>query len=233
MALPRSTPLARPLSAALLAAAALAFGGCNSLLDNRSADIGEELFETVPADGGKASREATRDGGASAPSPDAGAEAGAAVAPLPPQCLVGTKPCGELCVSTGDPYFGCGGPTCERCAPAHATAACAGEACAIGACAAGWADCNGLVADGCETDLAAPASCGACGVTCGPAGPNAESSCVAGACVTQCAAGFGDCNADPADGCEADLMNDGKSCGQCGKRCIIGSCQAGDCFFKL
>jgi hypothetical protein len=156
----------------------------------------------------------------------------AAADPLPPQCLVGTKPCGDICVSITDPYFGCGGPTCERCAPAHGTAACIGGQCGVEECAPGFADCNGMPSDGCEVDLVAPSSCGACGVTC-VAAPNSSASCVAGACASQCDAGFGDCNHDALDGCESPLLTDKRNCGQCGRVCIIGDCEAGKCVWKL
>jgi hypothetical protein len=47
---------------------------------------------------------------------------------------------------------------------------------------------------------------------------------VAGACVPgTCAAGFGDCDGDPTNGCEARLAVDGNPCGMCGRR-WINSC---------
>ncbi len=53
--------------------------------------------------------------------------------------------------------------------PPHATAACHAGACAIGACSAGFLDCNGVVADGCETNPSADtANCGVCGHICDP-----------------------------------------------------------------
>ena len=52
----------------------------------------------------------------------------------------------------------------EKCAFPHTAATCASGACAIGVCASGFADCNGVLADGCEVDLAHdPSNCGACG----------------------------------------------------------------------
>ncbi len=223
------SPFARSTSAAVVVTA-IAFGGCNSLLDNRPADPGEGVSHTDPEDAGGALREAGRDVDASAlDQPDADSAAN----PLPPQCAVGTKPCAELCVSTGDPRFGCGGPTCERCTPPHASAACAAAACAIAKCDAGWADCNGLVADGCETDVSLPASCGACGTVCPAAAPNSAVACMNLVCATTCLAGFGDCNANPVDGCETNLSNDKRNCGGCGLVCLIGNCEQGICKFHL
>jgi hypothetical protein len=71
-------------------------------------------------------------------------------------------------------------------------------------CAAGWADCN-----------------------------HADAACVAGACERQPAARFADCNRQAADGCETEILKDEHDCGECGRPCLIGSCQAGTCVWKL
>ena len=52
-------------------------------------------------------------------------------------------------------------------------------------CLSGFADCNLVAADGCEADLTAASSCGACGLVCGGATPN----CVGGVCVSSDLAG--------------------------------------------
>ncbi|KAI8471087.1 MAG: hypothetical protein J3K34DRAFT_468555 [Monoraphidium minutum] len=58
--------------------------------------------------------------------------------------------------------------------------ACAGGVRAIGACNAGFANCDGLVANGCEVNLATSAgNCGACGTVC----PAATPYCSASTCV--------------------------------------------------
>ncbi len=52
-----------------------------------------------------------------------------------------------------------------------------------------------------------------------PSRAHAIVGCEAGECVMSgCAPGFDDCNADPSDGCEADL-GDPATCGECGMRC--------------
>jgi len=69
--------------------------------------------------------------------------------------------------------------------------------------------------------------CGSCETACHP-----TQSCVSSACV--CAVGKSDCNEDPSDGCEADLLQDEMACGSCGnscadgERCVNGRCQCGE-----
>lgn len=117
---------------------------------------------------------------------------------------------------------------------ARATVTCAAGRCAIGACEAGYADCNRLAADGCETDTRSdaihcgvctntgndPANCGACGAACG-----AGLLCGGGACASTCSAGQTVC----AGAC-ATLATDNQHCGACGNRCAAGQqCTAGVC----
>ena len=112
----------------------------------------------------------------------------------------------------------CGG--CGMACPtgANATATCAMGRCGI-RCADGFADCDGNAANGCETDTRANlTNCGACGVTCA-AGPNATALCAMGRCAVSCNAGFGDCDTNPANGCEANLTNDPSRCGTCSTSC--------------
>ncbi|MDP3217089.1 MAG: hypothetical protein Q8S73_23465, partial [Deltaproteobacteria bacterium] len=111
---------------------------------------------------------------------------------------------------------------CGRvCALAHATSACTTGACAIGACDAGWADCDGIASNGCEAATTTVDNCGACGRTCDLA--NAAETCAAGACALgACATGFGNCDGNAANGCEADLT-DPASCGACGHACPSGA----------
>jgi hypothetical protein len=129
---------------------------------------------------------------------------------------------------------GCG----AACNLAHATAACVNGVCAIApsGCAAGWADCNGYVKDGCETNLMTSLTdCGACGAVCAPA--NAASAiCSDGVCnVVDCAPGLGlrDCNHSAVDGCEADPLSSTTNCGGCGKVCstvhATPACASGTC----
>ncbi len=122
--------------------------------------------------------------------------------------------------------------------PANANApTCTGGACGFG-CNAGFGDCNGMGADGCETALTSTAThCGACGRACEPRA-NATASCAAGACAYACATGFGDCDGNAANGCETALDASLTNCGGCGvvcsaanatAACVRGACAVGTC----
>ncbi|MCZ7682921.1 MAG: putative metal-binding motif-containing protein [Sandaracinaceae bacterium] len=99
-------------------------------------------------------------------------------------CVAGFADCDGV-ASTGceidvveDP-LNCGacGITCS--ARPHASPACDAMTCSI-ACDAGWADCNGLLADGCETWTAGDReNCGSCGAACAIA----SDVCVRSACT--------------------------------------------------
>ena len=134
------------------------------------------------------------------------------------------------CETPLDTLLDCG--ECGRgCALAHASASCALGACEVAACEAGFGDCDGVSANGCEQSLTSALHCGACGVECG-----AGAACSGGRCViTSCPVGTADCNDDATDGCEATLASDGANCGECGRRCdmlpgaLATSCAAGRC----
>ncbi|MDO9021585.1 MAG: FG-GAP-like repeat-containing protein, partial [Myxococcales bacterium] len=117
------------------------------------------------------------------------------------------------------------------CALANVAAnGCAAGACTVVGCAAGFGNCDGLAANGCETSTrTSPSSCGACGRAC--ALPNATSTCTSGACaITACAAGFLDCDLSAANGCEVDARSDNANCGACSNACAAGRvCSAGSC----
>jgi hypothetical protein len=69
-----------------------------------------------------------------------------------------------------------------------------------------------------------PLNCKSCGNECPAGGENTVATCTAGACGVACAPGFGDCNGDPADGCERDLGSDPSHCRACGHSCQGGTC---------
>ena len=65
----------------------------------------------------------------------------------------------------------------------------------------------------------------------GCAPQNAVPSCVGGACaIALCVPGWSDCDGDPTNGCEADIVSGIDSCGGCGRSCDAGQvCTGGAC----
>ncbi|MEZ4407443.1 MAG: hypothetical protein R3A52_13350 [Polyangiales bacterium] len=145
--------------------------------------------------------------------------------------VAGQSACAGRCVDTSSDATNCG--ACGRvCATgANASARCASGACGL-ACAAGFADCDGVASTGCEANTATSlAHCGACGRACAPA--RGVGACSGGRCdVVTCDAGYGDCDGDASNGCEADLRSDAARCGACGNACGAGEvCASGACGF--
>lgn len=76
-----------------------------------------------------------------------------------------------------------------------------------------------------------PKACGPMCLVC-PEPPNATPICASDACSFSCAKNFADCDAAPANGCEAALQSDKANCGKCGEVCADGySCTRGKCRF--
>ncbi|MBX3222002.1 MAG: hypothetical protein KF795_15905, partial [Labilithrix sp.] len=205
-------------------------------------------------------------------------------------CPQGTTDCNERCVDLDSDDFNCGA-CLNRCEPPedpgslppNMRQACVGGKCGRLICEGTWANCNGVLADGCEVDvqrdiglgLLDPAHCGGCNVACAAGeecrrlatgaavcrckssetlcgfpgafvctdtasdpkhcglcnyacpfvdrrGLHQVATCAKGACGTECEPGWGDCNDNPADGCETNLRHDGANCGACGVRCSSG-----------
>ncbi|MFO0648899.1 MAG: hypothetical protein U0326_21840 [Polyangiales bacterium] len=254
-----------------------------SLLRTRDASRSEDAADARDADldGGLDAPEVSRD----APLTDDGRGDGEAGATT---CAARRGDCNgssaDGCETPLDTTANCG--ACGvSCAFMHAAANCAAGACALGDCATGYANCDGIASNGCESNTRTdPMNCGACGTAC--SFPGATATCVAGACrastcepsrgdcdgastngcetdlmtsaancaacgnacayaratalcvggacrMGACAAGFADCNANPADGCETDLASDPASCGACGRSCALpnatATCAAGVC----
>ncbi len=127
---------------------------------------------------------------------------------------------------------------CGRCGMActasGATPTCRAGVCGMSMCAAGRGDCDGVEANGCETVLAEDVRhCGACGRVCSVS--NGTPSCNAGVCgIAGCAAGFNNCDGDPANGCETETRTSAVHCGTCGNACPVvangqSACAAGVC----
>ncbi|MFO0561213.1 MAG: FG-GAP-like repeat-containing protein [Polyangiales bacterium] len=92
-------------------------------------------------------------------------------------------------------------------------------------------NCSGACVDT-NTDVR---HCGGCGRACSIA--NGSASCAAGVCgVGSCNAGFGNCDAMAANGCETNTSTSAMHCGACGRACAAVAnatvaCSAGTCTF--
>ncbi len=158
--------------------------------------------------------------GGDAGSPDAGIDTG-------PICPSGQTLCGGTCVSTTASADHCGacGMSCPAPVFPNMVRVCQSGRCGA-VCAAGFANCDGLMGNGCEVDTrATPQHCGACGRSCSLA--NATPTCLGGSCyITSCATGFANCDNNEANGCEADTRSNVQHCGGCGRVCVSGQ----ECF---
>lgn len=184
-------------------------GGACVAVDAGAVDAGGgvDAVDVVAVDAG--TPDAESDGGAV----DAGVDVGPADA-LPAGCASTTA--GNCC-----------GVACA--APAHGVAFCGGGRCGVESCEAGWGNCDGNAANGCEVDTrTSPTDCGACRATCERA--NASTTCAAGVCaLVGCRGGFGNCDADPSNGCETPTTTL-TNCGACGRGCGDGQrCDGSRC----
>nr|MBK7069259.1 hypothetical protein [Deltaproteobacteria bacterium] len=148
-------------------------------------------------------------------------------------CPAGEACCADACRRVQLDVAHCGG--CGRaCAAPNGVAGCAAGVCVVAACSTGFGDCDGNAANGCEVAVTdSVAHCGSCGAAC-TAGANATATCAAGRCSVRCAAGFADCDDNPANGCEVDTRVTSSHCGTCGQACAAGAnatatCAAGRC----
>jgi hypothetical protein len=167
------------------------------------------------------------------------------------QCLMGTGDCDtnrqngcEINLQSSLSHCGqCGNP----CLNPHGGTACSNGVCTP-ACDSGWGDCDASRPNGCETDLWLTASCGTTCVNrvhCGNQIQNATGpSCASGLCdYALCLDGYGNCDANRTNGCEANIWQIA-SCGttcanrvDCttqvqnasGKTCASGNCDYDAC----
>jgi hypothetical protein len=106
--------------------------------------------------------------------------------------------------------------------------------CVLDHCNDGYGDCTSVI--GCETKLGTVTNCAGCGQSC--TNPHGSTTCSLGATAAQnvckpvCAIGWGDCDGNPANGCETPL-NTNTDCGMCGMACArpnaTTSCNTGVC----
>lgn len=149
-------------------------------------------------------------------------------------CSGATTLCSGACVTTATDLANCG--VCGKaCASGDV---CSNGKCAL-SCAAGTSECNKSLLDGgvdagppryCAALPKDPANCGACGAVCAAANVSV-SSCAGGKCgVVSCLAGFGNCDADPLNGCETNTKTSNANCGACGTACAAAkACSNGLC----
>jgi hypothetical protein len=149
-------------------------------------------------------------------------------------CTMPQKACGNMCVNPESDVDNCG--DCNSPCPmvANGTRACVAGEC-HGNCNTGFADCDQSPTNGCETATDGdPKNCGMCGKVCQNVA-NGLPGCAKGMCgVGSCVVNFGDCDADPTNGCEVSLLGDLKNCGSCGRACPVPangapSCMNGNC----
>ncbi|MBI5533876.1 MAG: hypothetical protein HY898_14235 [Deltaproteobacteria bacterium] len=124
--------------------------------------------------------------------------------------------------------------TCGNVCPGgdHSTVGCVGGECSF-ACETGWGNCDGDQTNGCEVDTTTTLSaCGTCGHACSTAA-NATPYCQSSTCGWTCNSGWGNCDNDPANGCELDTTTSVGNCGGCGLACGTAngtpSCVASQC----
>jgi hypothetical protein len=119
----------------------------------------------------------------------------------------------------------CGG--CNRaCALANATPTCASGICRVAMCNAGFRDCDGDPANGCEINTVNnPRHCGACGQVCAPGASCVNSTCCGAPGLPccpggQCVGGLASCNV--AQRCVAVCGGSSQPCCLLGPACVAG-----------
>ncbi len=216
----------------LFSAIALTAAGCNGILGNEPGSLDPDAGDALAL--GPDTREEidvviTSD---AAPEEAAPIDALDPVDSGPEGCELGKKSCSDLCVSKTDPVFGCNDVSCTPCSLRHAVAVCSGAGCAIGACDTGYADCDQIPANGCETDLSQTSHCGSCNAVCGATAPYCAPSGTTFTCSTGCTGSSTLCGSQ----C-ADLSNSPNHCGSCTNACTAVAngqvrCEVGVCKFS-
>jgi len=121
----------------------------------------------------------------------------------------------------------------KKCSYAHGVAQCVGGTCQFSACESDWADCDGDLANGCETQTSVDLlNCGGCGNGC--SFQHAAAECVAGQCkLGACDTDYLDCDSLESTGCEVFAPTSIEHCGSCNLACSPDSgtpaCKDGNC----
>jgi hypothetical protein len=105
----------------------------------------------------------------------------------------------------------------DACTNAHGTTSCNATTGCQPVCNTGWKSCDANAGNGCERNIRSLTDCGDCDVDCALA--NATESCGTGACTLDaCSNGWGNCDANQANGCETPLGTL-TNCLSCGNGC--------------
>ncbi|MBP6830939.1 MAG: hypothetical protein KA978_09145 [Deltaproteobacteria bacterium] len=119
--------------------------------------------------------------------------------------------------------------SCGRCGAAcpgapNASPTCASGLCGV-SCAAGFANCDGLASNGCESALSSASNCGRCGNAC-PSIANGSASCASGTCGLRCNSGYNLCRGTCAANVATETCNgvDDDCDGVTDEGCGVGSC---------
>jgi hypothetical protein len=160
-------------------------------------------------------------------------------------CKVGLGDCDanptDCETNTTNDVNNCGG--CGvTCVVPNGTPSCVSSVCKVGTCNAGFADCDGIVKNGCETNIASDTkNCGACNAVCTIG--NATAKCENKVCkVSTCTAPYADCDNNGTD-CETNTSTSTANCGGCGVngvncatdfpnaggKCVASSCTITTC----
>ena len=134
--------------------------------------------------------------------------------------------------------YHCG--TCNHaCSYNHASSYCTSGNCYMDTCDSGWGNCENGTADGCETNLRDSddgTHCGSCNYDCSSLEWDnvAGYVCAEGTCtIGECDPGTKDCDGNPNNGCEINVLSDENHCGDCNVSCSYSNavtfCDGGTC----
>ncbi len=188
------------------------FGNCNMRTDD-----GCETALTSSLNCGSCGHECT------APTPDCNGATGM----CGNGCPAGQIRCGADCVDPMSNQAHCG--ACgAACSLDHANSQCTAGSCTIASCVDGFADCDRIAANGCETQLGTNTDCMGCRMPCAAPTPNCIP--MTRTCALVCPGTTTECPGIA--GC-INTLSDPNHCGGCNNRCAfanaVGACVAGVC----
>ncbi len=198
-----------------------------------AADVVDAVADSGPADTG--TTEADRADVVDAPPADAGpTDVRVDTGPDVPACAADYGDCDGNPANGCETYLRSNRTHCGACgnlcvSPANAAAICNGGVCSS-LCSPGFGNCDGDLANGCETNTNTTAAhCGACGRGC-TTWPFTVPACASGACLLVCASDRANCDGQEGNGCEVDTRTSATHCGGCGRACAAGeTCVTGVC----